>query len=55
MLWYINWPQYFAGLIEAYWRNAYREYARTCGPMMIEVMKARSRTAQVLPFRRRAA
>lgn len=51
MFWFINWPAYFAGLADAYWRNAYRQYARTCGPMMIEVMKQRSAWARSMGLR----
>lgn len=52
MFWFFNWPAYCAGLAVAFWRLSYRQYARACGPMMIEVMKARSETAKVLKFRR---
>lgn len=46
------WPAYCIVLAAACWRAAYRQYARACGPMMIEVMKARRETAKILEFGR---
>lgn len=44
-------PQYIAGLAQGFWRGWYRQYARACGPAMLELMKQRSAWAKAVGLR----